>query len=301
MLQIFLLTILGIDWASGYAIAGYCMRHGVNAYGYAFWQSFGPMLILLLVHLVAYPPKIKISKAAVKYVVLSGLSGVVIPNLLIYLAASHVPSGLLTLISNISPLFVYALALLYQEEKFNVIRCSSIVAGLIGVVIIITAQRKWFRLQLGDTWGLITFLIPFGYAFCAVYVAKFRPAIGNSLNYALGMLLVATLFNTPLVYLNNGFYALHMGDVNSWLIILEILLSTAGYVLMFVIIQMVGAVYYTLVNTTAALTGLVYGYFIFKQSYPNSICIAISLLLLALLGLSVTQKNLRHQKLTQKL
>ena len=49
MPALILLIILGIDWASGYAIAGYCMTHGVNPYAYAFWQSFGPFVLLLLI------------------------------------------------------------------------------------------------------------------------------------------------------------------------------------------------------------------------------------------------------------
>jgi drug/metabolite transporter (DMT)-like permease len=294
MVQVILLIILGIDWASGYAIAGYCMTHGVNPYGYSFWQSFGPMVVLLVIHFIM-KQKIIFNKLTLKYITLSGVTGIVIPNLLIYISASHVPSGLLTILSNISPLFLYILALLFKEEKFSLIRCAAILIGFIGVIFIIADGQQLFKLQLGGAWLFIVLLIPVGYAFSAVYVSKFRPETGNSLNYALGMLVVSAIFNAPLVYFNQGFYALHSNDTNTWLIILEALLSTLGYVLLFVIIKMVGAVYYTLVNTITALTGVIYGYFIFNQKYSNNIYLAIAFVILALVILTATQKKaLRH-------
>ena len=160
-------------------------------------------------------------------------------------------------------------------------------------MLIVANGQQVFKLQLGGAWLFLVLLIPIGYAFSAVYVSKFRPTTGNSLNYALGMLVVSAIVNTPLVYLNNGFYELQIHDTNTWLIILEVILSTFGYVLLFVIIRMVGAVYYTLVNTITALTGLLYGYFIFSQKYSNHIYVAITLVIFALIILTITQKRLK--------
>jgi drug/metabolite transporter (DMT)-like permease len=295
MFQLFLLLILGVDWASGYAIAGYCMSHGVSPYGYAFWQSFGPMILLLLVQLPSIKKiKVKINSVFIKYVMLSGLCGIVIPNLLMYIAVERVPSGLLTILSNTAPLLVYILALLYREERFHLIRSISILTGLVGVIMILGVGLQ-LNANIGGIWLLAALLIPFSYAFCAVYVAKFRPAHGNSLNYACGMLIVATLCNIPIVYLSHGFYSLHLNDFNSYLIILEILLSGCGYVLLFAIIRMVGSVYYTLVNIITALTGMIYGYFIFNQRYPDNIYIAIIIVLIAMSGLIITQRNTRNK------
>lgn len=287
MFQLFLLFILGVDWASGYAIAGYCMRHGVSPYGYSFWQSFGPMILLLLIQLAVFR-KISLDKRGITYILLGGVSGILIPNLLIYLASGHVQSGLLTVICNISPLLVYVFALLYKEERFNFIRGCSVMVGLIGILMIV--WTKIDSINVGP-WLLAALLIPSGYAFCTVYVSKFRPLKGTSLDYAFGMLLIAAIFNIPLVYLKNGFYPLHINDLNTWLIVLEIMLSALGYVLLFVIIKMVGAVYYTLVNIITALTGIIYGYFIFNQYYPITIYLAIIMVLISLFGLTVTQQN----------
>ena len=109
MPALILLIILGIDWASGYAIAGYCMTHGVNPYAYAFWQSFGPFVLLLVIQVLRR--ELWLEKSGVIYAILCGVFGIVIPNLLIYFAATHIPSGLLTVLANVSPIFYLSVSL----------------------------------------------------------------------------------------------------------------------------------------------------------------------------------------------
>jgi len=284
---LFLLILLGIDWASGYAIAGYCMTHGVNPYGYAFWQSFGPFVILLCIQ--AIRGELWLEKAGAVYALLCGVFGIVIPNLLIYFAAAHIPSGLLTVLANLSPIFTYPLALAFGDEKFSISRLLLILLGLIGVILIIVPNRHNLTLDLGSAWLYLALLIPFSYAFCAVYLSRFHPGRASVLNYALWMLMVSTLCVSPLTVIQHGYYPLRFNDLSSALILLEVFLSTLGYILLFVIIKMVGSVYYSLVNAIAALTGVIYGYFIFQQQFSTSTYLAIAIILLVIIGMTYTQ------------
>lgn len=289
MLAFILLIILGVDWASGYAIAGYCMTHGVNPYAYAFWQSFGPFVLLLLIQLIRRD--LWMEKSGAIYALLCGVFGIVVPNLLIYFAAQHIPSGLLTVLANISPMFTYPLALIFRDEKFSFLRMSLIALGLCGVAMIILPSQHNLMLELGNGWLYIALLIPFSYAFSAVYLSRFHPGKGSVLNYALWMLMVSTLCVSILAVINRGYYELSFGDTNSLLIILEILLSTVGYVLLFFIMRLVGSVYYSLVNAVAAITGVIYGYFIFGQRFSGLTITAITVILLAILVLTYTQRE----------
>ena len=286
-MALFLLILLGIDWASGYAIAGYCMTHGVNPYGYAFWQSFGPFVILLCIQTVR--GELWLEKAGAVYALLCGVFGIVIPNLLIYFAAAHIPSGLLTVLANLSPIFTYPLALAFGDEKFSISRLLLILLGLIGVALIVIPNTHSLTLDLGSALLYLALLIPFSYAFSAVYLSRFHPGRGSVLNYALWMLMVSTLCVSPLTVIQQGYYPLSLHDFNSGLILLEVFLSTLGYILLFVIIKMVGSVYYSLVNAIAALTGVIYGYFIFKQQFSISTYTAIGIILLVIIGMTYTQ------------
>ncbi len=292
-----LLIILGVDWASGYAIAGYCMTHGVNPYGYAFWQSFGPFVLLLLIQIVRRD--LWIEKSGAVYALLCGVFGIVIPNLLIYFAAQHIPSGLLTVLANISPIFTYPLALLFRDEKFSLLRMGLIALGLCGVALIILPAQHDLLVELGNGWLYVALLIPLSYAFSAVYLSRFHPGTGSVLNYALWMLMVSTLCVSILAVINRGYYELSFADTNSLLIVVEIVLSTIGYVLLFFIMRLVGAVYYSLVNAVAAITGVVYGYFLFGQHFSLMTIVAIVIILIAILILTYTQRQRHRDELSQ--
>lgn len=283
-----LLVVLGIDWATGYAIAGYCMTHGVKPYGYAFWQSFGPFLLLLIIQV--FRKDLWLDKQGMIYALLCALAGIVFPNLLIYYAVSKIPSGLLTVIANLSPVFTCILAWSLKAEKFSLIKFVWVLLGLFGVAIIIMPSGRLITVDLGSVWVYIALLIPFSYAFSAVYIAKFHPGNGSVLCYAMWMLLFSSLIISPLTVINQGYYELIIHDLNSLLILCEILLSTLGYVLLFIIINKIGAVSYTLVNAVAAVSGVIYG-IVLGQHLQGIVYFAVFLIILAIAGLIYTQKR----------
>jgi len=294
-ISIILLILLGIDWASGYVIASYTINHGVNPYGYAFWQSFGPMLILIIIQ--TFRKDLWLDRYGVKYTLLCGLFGIVIPNLMIYFAAAHIPSGLLTVLANIAPIITYPLAIMFRDERFDIRRMLWILVGVVGVILIIVPSSGDIKDSFGNAWGYLAIIIPISYAFSAVYISRFRPKTGNELNFSMWMLMVATMCTSPMALIAHGYYPLSIGDTNTYLIIGEILLSGFGYVLLFTLIKRVGAVYYTLVNAVSVLAGVIYGYVIFGQKYSLLTYISISLILLAIMGLTYTQwKNTRKIK-----
>ena len=287
-MALILLVILGVDWATGYAIAGYCMNHGVKPYGYAFWQSFGPFFLLLIIQILR--KDLWLGRPGMIYALLCALTGIVFPNLLIYYAVAEIPSGLLTVIANLSPVFTCILAWVLGSEKFVFSKFILVIIGLSGTAMIIMPVEKSVLLNFGHAWFYVSLLIPFSYAFSAVYIARFHPGNGSILCYAMWMLLFFSLVISPLALINNGYYELMPGDFNSLLILLEILLSTVGYVLLFIIINKVGAVSYTLVNAVAAVSGVICGIFLGQKFHPVNY-LAILLIMSAIGGLAYLQER----------
>ena len=99
------------------------------------------------------------------------------------------------------------------------------------------------------------------------------------------------LCGCPLTLIQSNFYPLVVTDLNSWLILIEVILSAFGYVLLFLLIKRVGPVYYTLVNAIAALIGIMYGVLLFKQVFTTTIYFAVAIILLAIVGLTYTNKK----------
>ena len=72
--SVLLLSVLALNWATGYAIAGYVIRHGVSPLGYAFWQFCGSFIALFIVQLIRND--INIKKFNLKYAIGCAVLGI---------------------------------------------------------------------------------------------------------------------------------------------------------------------------------------------------------------------------------
>lgn len=289
--------LLGFIWAGGYAIANIVIKNNVNPYGYAFWQVCGPIIFLIFIEVyknffLVRNYKLYLNFKIIVYSMSAGFLGIALPNLIIYLLSYNLQSNILTILSNCSPIFIYILALLFRIERFNFFKFLLVSVGVLGIMIILSAKLNIITLYF-NKWLLIALLIPLCYALSTIIISRFKPK--NSFNYndiniySLLMLISAGFFIVPLTIVNKGFYPLKLNDLNSILIFIEILLSSMGYLLLYIIIDRVGPVYYTLVNGFAVIAGVIYGIIIFDDNLMAINYVATFLILIAICGLTWLQ------------
>lgn len=284
---IFVLFLLGTLWGVGYSIARFAMTHGVNPIGYTFWQSLGPAVILGLLSF----KHLKFDLSHLKFYLICGLIGIAIPNTNMYFASAHLPAGLLALIVNTVPIMIYPMALIAHQEHFQWKRFIGVLIAIIGIMLLIlphanlpqSTQLHWLLM------GLIT---PFCFAFFALFINPHKPKDSNPLSLAAGMLMAATLLLAPWVIATHSFYAFHFPlNIPDKIILLEIFLSSIGYVLMFYLIRIAGPVYYSLVDGIVAITGLAFGRIIFGESIHFFMLLATVLILSGIFLVNTKQKN----------
>lgn len=285
--SVLLLVFLGFIWGSGYTLAKCAMVNGVHPLGYAFWQSLGPAVLLTLICLAQ-------KKTAVfnfsywPYFLVCGLMGIAIPNTNMYFIANHLPAGLLAVLVNTVPLLVYPLALLSGQEQTDPWRMLALFLGISGIFMIIG-----FTTMIDfPLWTLLALLSPLAFALCSIYIGARQPANISSLEAACGMLLAATLLLTPLVINQHAFYPL-TGEFTlvKQVIVLEVILSTIGYLLFFNLIRLAGPVFYSLTGGIVALTGLFWGYLIFNENPSTMQLCAAFLIVVAIFLLSFRQSK----------
>ena len=284
---VLLLILLGFIWGSGYSLAKFAMTHGVSPLGYAFWQSLGPALLLTFFCFATKKTPL-LHPTYWFYFLICGLIGIAIPNTNMYFIASHIPAGLLAVLVNTVPLLVYPLALLSGQEQRDGWRFFALLLGMAGIVLIVGISTA----GLYSSWTLLAMLSPLGFALCSIYIGARQPPEINSLEAASGMLLAASLLLTPLVISQHAFYSLSGSfTLVKQIIILEIILSSLGYLLFFILIRLAGPVFYSLTGGIVALTGLFWGYWIFGET-PGSIqSMAVALVISALFLLSWRQSR----------
>lgn len=285
-----ILILLGFIWGTGYSIARFAMTNGVPPLGYSFWQSLGPFLVIVLI-VFMQKQKLKINMTYSRYYFICAITGIVIPNTAMYFAAPHLPAGILAMIVNTVPFFAYLMALFAKLEKLNWQRGLGILLALSGLLFLILPKTSLPN-EAMIPWVLTTLITPASFAFCSVYIARFRPKDSSTLTLTAGMLLFSSLILMPIVILSHQFYYFHYPFNNTdWIILLEIMLSSMGYLLFFQLIKMTGPVYYSLVDTIVVLTGVFWGYIIFGEHLNQWTMSAIVCILIALLLVTQQQKT----------
>jgi drug/metabolite transporter (DMT)-like permease len=285
LLPLLLLLLLGFIWGTGYSIARYATTHGVNPLGYSFWQSIGPALVLGFLLFIKHE-KLYCSPAHLRYYFICGLTGIVLPNTNMYFAAPHLPAGLLAVIVNTVPIIAYPLALIAKVEIFNLRRFIAVIAAVSGLMLILLPNTSLPSPQMGP-WIISALFTPLCFAFCSVYISRYRPKDSSSLALALGTLLFSSLVLTPIVFTSHQFYALQFPlALPDWVILLEILLSSLGYILFFQLLKIAGPVYYSFVEAIVAITGLFWGFILFQERLNHWTAAAVLCILIALVLVS---------------
>jgi len=290
---LFILFLLGALWGIGYSIARFAMTHGVNPVGYTFWQSLGPAIILGLLSFKS----LKFNLPHLKFYLICGLIGIAIPNTNMYFASAHLPAGLLALIVNTVPIMIYPLALLSHQEHFQWQRFAGVMVAVAGIMLLIVPHATLPQTHQLH-WLLMGFITPFCFAFFALFVNPKKPKDSDPLSLAAGMLMAATLLLTPWIVSTHSFYAFHMPlNLPDKIILLEIILSSIGYVLLFHLIKIAGPVYYSLVDGLVALTGLAFGKILFDEKI-NLLTIFATFLILT--GIALVNLNKRFKRDAEK-
>lgn len=134
-------------------------------------------------------------------------------------------------------------------------------------------------------WTLFVLLTPLCFAVCDTLVNPLKPAGLHPLPAAAGMLLASSLMLLPFLLQHHAFYALRFNFL-SFLIVLEILLSSLGYLLFFKLIYRAGPVYYSLVGGVVAFTGIFWGLMIFNEHWTQMDTLGTILIVGAIVALS---------------
>jgi drug/metabolite transporter (DMT)-like permease len=295
-LSLGLLILLGFIWGTGYSLARFATTNGVPPLGYSFWQSLGPAILVSAIYwTLEKNPQISLERqdksSSWKYYLVYGFTGIALPNTNMYYAAPHLPAGMLAMIVNTVPVFAYLMALFAKLEEFRPLRFLGVVFACSGLLCILLPETSLPSPEMLP-WVLISLITPLSFAFCSVYIASTPPRSKHPLSLATRTLLVSSLILAPLVFYTGNFYAFHFPlNITDGVVLLEIVLSSFGYVLFFQLIKIAGPVFYSMVDTIVMLTGLFWGYMIFDERLNHWTGLALACILLALFLVTKTQRR----------
>jgi len=282
MKALVLLIVSGILTA-GVFIAGKQAGHAdVPPLLVLFWQMSGGALV---VWAVSWPSRrFPLWNAEhVRYYLIGGLLGVSLPYVLAFVVLRELQVGIVGLVTALSPVFTYALARLFGHEQSSALKLLGLVAGLVGVVLLVIPDTQMKLSAAGfitdSSHLLLALAIPVTLASSNIYRSRFWPAGSDTMSLVVGMLSVqgVLLFIVNLM-LGNFEQIIPAKTDTGWLLLLLALIAGISYLSSFSLLRVGGPVYLSQVGYVITVVTLLAGIVLWDEQYQHSDMLSMALI-----------------------
>ncbi|MDA0368139.1 MAG: DMT family transporter [Proteobacteria bacterium] len=267
----------GIIYGTFFSANRIAVDHGVPSMALAFWQSlFGGGALLVVSIILRDLPRL--SGAHLRQYGFTAIFSFTIPLVALTYAAPNLPAGLLTLVLTLTPALTYIFAFAARLEKFNLWSTGGLLAGLLGVVLIVQPWT-WGDVGAGVSgiWFLVALVAPLGYAANNVVVALIRPAEATTLQLSTGVLVFATVVMFPFMLAIDGFYFFPGAGIEgigatAWAGFTDIVI----FLVLFEVIHRAGPVFFSQFNYIVLAAGIIWAFIIFQDGFEPIVWAAIA-------------------------
>lgn len=213
--------------------------------------------------------------------VFTGFVGLVVPYMLITWGEQSIPSGMAAILNATTPLFTLLLAYVWtREEALSGLRLLGVAIGFAGVVVAVGVED--LNLSNASTQGQLAVLVAAAaYGVNGVYSRRAFRGLPPLLP-ATGQMTTAALMITPFALASHGF---PMPSAHVWAAVLALAVpSTAlAYVLLYWLIERVGATRSSMVTYLLPPFALVYGALFLGEPIALSALAGLALVVLGIL------------------
>ena len=283
-LPVYLLIVNGFLIALMLSLAKEVTTHGIPPITYAFWQTFIAGSILFLFSLKG---KIQLNRHLFIYFVISGLSGIAVPNAIAFYLVTQIGAGFTGIMYALPPIFTFLITTSLGLEALNIKK-------LIGLCIAVMAC-SWIMLQRyseagdeGALWYALGMMIPLMLSIGNVYRSVAWPKGIKSMPLAAGTLLASALSLGVFASLNNNeLVSAEFSLASQAMILMQGFLTALTYFCTFELLKRSDPVFTSQLGSVAAVFGLVIGSVWFKEVYSMQIYLGV---LMVILGLRMSNK-----------
>lgn len=271
------LLACGAAWGLTTPLIKTATQAGHGALGIALWQSLLNMVLLgVLLAVSGNLRRMPVTGPALRLYAVFGLLGMALPSWASFTATTHLPSGIMSIVIALVPIFALPLALALRTERFSPRRLGGVVLGG-GAVALLAAPGGALPEPGLWVWVLIGMLAPLFYAIEGAWVAASRVPAGP-LQVLWGGSVVAVVFLIPMNLTLGG--PMLPGPVGraEGLIVLAGFLSLGAYAGYIGLLRRCGAVFGAQVGYVVTGSGVIWAMVLLGERYPPAVWAALALL-----------------------
>ncbi|WP_370401906.1 DMT family transporter [Sulfitobacter sp. JB4-11] len=269
------LVLMGAGWGATQPLTKISVSTGYGHFGLVFWQlALGTALMGVICLLRGLP--LPLHGRALRLYVILAMIGTILPNSISYQAAVHLPSGIMSLLLSMIPMFAFVIALGLGNDSFQWRRVAGLGIGLVGVLIIILPA-----VDLGQAvpvfWAAAYLVTAVFYAFEGNYIARWGTEGLGPFQVMLGASLVGMIGIAPVTVISGQFIRPDLP-----LPLPQIALVAGSVIHVFVYATYVwlagraGAVFTVQVSYMVTAFGLLWAWLILGEAYAPTLWVALA-------------------------
>ena len=275
------LLVLGAGWGITQPLTKIAVSEGYKHFGLLFWQMALGFLVMSLIGALR-GNALPINRSVMRVYLIIALIGSVLPNTASYQAAVHLPSGILSILLSMVPMWAFPIALALGTDRFAWRRLLGLVLGLTAILLIVLPGADT-SVAIPAFWVMIGLISGLFYAFEGNYVARWGTAGLDPMQVLWGASAVGTIIALPLA-LGSGQWISPLPpygapDIAQVANSTVHVLTYAGYVWL---VGRAGAVFAVQVSYLVTLFGLFWARLFFGESYPSTVWVALGLMLIGM-------------------
>lgn len=222
------LLAIGLAWGLTTPLAKIAVSTGHGPFGLLLWVA-AIDVVLLWAFCAATGRRPGLSRAHLRLYGVVGLFGMVMPQVATYLAAPHLPGGVLALVVSMVPMLALPLALLTGLERLEGRRALGVLMGAAAIALLLGPDTS-LPDRAAALFVLVAAMAPLCYALEGLYVEGWGTRASDPVETLAGAALVALLLAAPLAMLTGqGISPLEPWGAPERAIVLSACLSVFAY------------------------------------------------------------------------
>lgn len=272
------LIVLGAAWGMTMPLTKIAVSTGYKHFGLLFWQMAIGVVVMSAIALLR-GTRLPMGMPQVRIYVLIALIGSVLPNTASYQAAVHLPSGVLSILLSMIPIWAFPIALLLALDRFEWRRFGGLLVGMAAVLLIVLPGADMSG-SIPLFWVLIGLISGLFYAFEGNFVARWGTAGLDAIQVLWGASLVGALIALPLA-VGSGQWIdprppYGPADVAQVCSAVLHVLAYTGYVWL---VGRAGPVFAVQISYLVTLFGIMWAKLVLDEAYPPVIWGALALMM----------------------
>lgn len=284
-----ILFILGAGWGLTQPLSKIAVSTGHLPFGLLFWQLLIGAVFLGVITVIR-GQSLPLTWSALRIYLIIAFIGTIIPNSFSYRAAAYLPSGIMSIIIAMVPMFAFPVALALGMDRFSARRVLGLGLGLSGVALIALPEAS-----LPDAamlaWIPIAMIAPLCYGLEANVVARWGIGGLDPVQVLLGASCLGTVLMFPTALLTGQFIdpRAGIGGPELALVAASLLHAViyAGYVWL---VGRSGSVFASQVSYMVTGCGVIWAMLILSETYSIWVWAALFVMML---GISLVQPRRR--------